>query len=78
MLTQVGDNPLDFAECPGTGIAIGCAQTGTQQVIATEHIERQITVVAIVAVKETPFLFAVQRIVRGIQIQHQRLGRCGL
>jgi hypothetical protein len=42
--------------------------------VPAEDVERQVTVVAVVAVEEAPLLVAVHRIVGRIQIEHQ-LGR---
>src|SRR5258708_6018036 len=36
---------------------------------AAEHIERQITVVVVIAVEETLFLMPVQRVVGGVEVQ---------
>ena len=43
--------------------------------VAAEDVERQVAVAAIVAVEEATFLGAVQRIVGGIQVEHDLLGR---
>jgi hypothetical protein len=40
-----------------------------------EHVERQITVAIVIAVKEPPFLLPVERILGRIQIQNDRLRR---
>jgi hypothetical protein len=37
--------------------------------LATEDVQGKVTVAAVVAVKETTFLMAVERIIRRIQIQ---------
>ena len=49
-------------------------QVAHQQLIATKDIQRQKTVVIVVAMKEAPFLSAVDRIVRGIKVQDQLIG----
>ena len=36
---------------------------------AAEHIERQITVVVVIAVEETLFLMPVQRVVGGVEVE---------
>jgi hypothetical protein len=64
---------LNFLERPGAGVALSRAQPRTQQVIATEDIQRQIAVVAVVAVKKATLLFPVQRIIGGVQIEHDLL-----
>ena len=40
-----------------------------------EHVQRQIAVAIVVAVEEATFLVAVQRIVRGIEVENDLLGR---
>jgi hypothetical protein len=50
-------------------------QIGHQQLRVAKHIERQEAVVAIVAVEETAFLLAVHRVIGGVEVQHQLLGR---
>src|SRR5947209_12375485 len=52
-------------------------QPCAQQMIAREDVQRQIAVMAIVAVKEASFLFAVEWIVAGIQIEHHLRRRSG-
>ena len=56
------------------------SQPRTQHVLAAEDIQRQVAVVPVVAVEETPFLLPVQRVVRRIDIQHdaRRWRRVGL
>ena len=46
-------------------------QVTHEQVPAAEHVPRQIALTAVVAVKEPVFLLAVQRRVRGVDIQNQ-------
>lgn len=46
--------------------------------LAREDVQRQIAVVAVVAVEKTRLLLAVQRRVRGVQVQHDFLRRLGL
>src|SRR6202011_3691193 len=45
-------------------------QLRRQKMSAAEHIERQIAVAVVVAVKEPAFLMAVQRVVGGVEIEH--------
>jgi hypothetical protein len=40
---------------------------------AVEDVERQIAVAAVVAVEEPAFLLAVERIVRGVEVEHDLL-----
>ncbi len=46
--------------------------------LAAEDVERQITVMAIIAVKETALLLAVEWVVGGIQIEHDLRRRIGV
>lgn len=46
--------------------------------LSAENIQRQVTIVAVVPVKEPAFLFAVNRIIRGIKIQNDFFGRFGV
>jgi hypothetical protein len=63
---------LDFLSRARAGILIGRAQPGTQQELPSKDRERQLTVLAIVAVKAALFLVAMHRIIRGVQVKHQR------
>ena len=38
--------------------------------MATENVQRQIAVIAVVSMKESCRLMAMQRIVRGVDVQH--------
>jgi len=44
---------------------------------AAEHVERQVAVAVIVAVKEPAFLMAVQRVVGGVEVEDDLFGRRG-
>ena len=50
-------------------------QIAHQQLIAAEHIERQEAVAIVVAVKEPSLLFAMHRIVGGVEVEHQFIRR---
>ena len=50
-------------------------KVGAQQLLAAEHVQRQVAVAVVVAVKEAPLLLAVQRVVGGIKVEHEFLGR---
>ena len=45
------------------------------EVAAAEHVERQVAVAVVVAVEEPPLLVAVQRVVGGVEIEHDLLRR---
>ena len=66
---------LDFLPGPGGAIDVGAPELGRQQVLAAEDIERQIAVAVIVAVEETALLVAVDRVVGGVEIEDDFLGR---
>ena len=72
--TDVPGNPFDFFDRSRTGVDVGAAQLGRQQMPAAEDIERQIAVAVIVAVEEAPFLVAMDRIIRGVQIEDDPVG----
>ena len=50
-------------------------QVGAQQLLAAEHVQRQVAVAVVVAVEEAALLLAVQRVVGGVEVQHQLFGR---
>jgi len=51
------------------------SQIGAQQLLTAEHVQRQVAVAVVVAVEEASLLLAVQRVVGGVEVQHQFLGR---
>ena len=71
LLHQAGE----FLHASRRPIAIRRAQPRAQQVFPTEDVQREIAVVPIIAVKESPFLIPVQRIVRAVQVQDDLLRR---
>jgi len=56
-------------------VDVARAQVADQQLLATEHIERQKTVIAIVPVEVGSHLRAVHPIIGGVKIQDELLGR---
>ena len=68
-LTDLGDDPRHLLNAAGTGIDVGRAQFGGQQMPAAEHVERQIAVGVVVTVEKPLLLMAVQRIVGGVEIE---------
>jgi hypothetical protein len=66
---DAGDDPRDLFDAAGTGVDVRRAQFGGQQMPAAEHIERQIAVGVVIAVKETLFLMPLQRVVGGINVE---------
>ena len=56
-------------------VDVGRSQIGDQQMVAGEDVERQEAVVVVVAVEEASLLMAVHRIVGGVDVEHDLLGR---
>ena len=52
------------------GIAFAIAQLGQERDVTAKAVQRQVAVLAVVAVKIGPLLVAVQGIVGGVKIQH--------
>ena len=69
------DGPLDLLHATGAGVDVGGAQLGGQQVPPAEHVERQIAVAVVIAVEKAALLVPVQRIVRGVKVEDDLLGR---
>ncbi len=74
-LPNPADDPFQFLHRSRGPIDIGTPQPGAQQMLPREDVQREITVVAVVTVKEPAFLLAMDRVVGRIQIQHDLLGR---
>ena len=66
---DLGDDPGDLLHRAGAGVDVRAPQPGGQQVVAAENVERQVAVAIVVAMEETPLLMAVDRIVRGVQVE---------
>lgn len=69
-LADLGHDPLDLFDRSLAGVDIGASQLCRQKVPAAEDVERQIAVAAIIAVEEPSFLVAMQRIIGGVEIEH--------
>src|SRR5262249_4796876 len=54
----------------GRGVDVGRPLFGRQEMRATKDVQRQIAVAVVIAVKETPFLMPVQRVVGGVKIEN--------
>ena len=65
----------DLFDGAGGPVDIGRPQLGGQQMTAAEDVQRQVAIAIIVAVEEPPFLVPVQRIVGGVEIEDDLLGR---
>ena len=69
------DDPLQLLNAARGRVDVRRAQPRAQQVFAAEDIQRLVAMALVVAVEEPPLLGAVQRIVRGVQVQPHRLRR---
>jgi hypothetical protein len=70
VLANLPDNTGDFLHRTGRGVDVRGAQLGRQQLIAAEHIKRQIAVAIVIAVEEAAFLMAVQRVIGRVKIEN--------
>jgi integrase/recombinase XerD len=73
--------PADLRHDPGDlvlgarrGVNVCWPQLSQKQLPAAEHIKRQIAVAFVIAMKEAAFLFAVDRIVCGVEIKDNPFG----
>ena len=57
-------------------VDVAGTQVTDQKLFSTENVERQKAVMVIVAMKEAPFLLAVDSVIGGIEIQDEFIG-CG-
>ena len=64
----------DFLNRAGAGVDVRRPELGREQMPAAEHVKRQVAVAIIVAVEEAAFLIAVQRVVRGVEVEDDLLG----
>lgn len=69
MPLESGQRFFDFRQAPRGSIAVGLPQPCAQNMLATEGIQRQITVAVIVAMEEPSFLLAVQRQIGCVHVQ---------
>ena len=72
---DLADDARDLLDRAGRGVDVRAPQLGRQQMAAAEDVERQVAVAVVIAVEEPAFLVAVQRIVGGIEIEDDLLGR---
>ena len=75
---DLGDDARDLLDRSGASVDVRRPELGRQQMPAAEHVERQIAVAVVVAVEEPAFLMAVQRIVGGVEVEDDLLGRPGV
>jgi hypothetical protein len=69
------DDPRDFLDRARAGVDVRRPELGRQKMPATEHIQRQVAVAIVIAVKEPAFLIAMQRIVGRVEIENDLFGR---
>jgi hypothetical protein len=74
-LTQPRDQQLQNSRGVLCAVDAAGPQVRAQQLLAAEHVQRQVAVAVVVAVEEAALLLAVQRVVGGVEVQHQFLGR---
>jgi hypothetical protein len=60
------------------GVVVGFSQPRTQYLLAAKNIQREIAIVVIVAVEESPLLLAMQRQIGGIHVQHDLIRSAGV
>ena len=69
-LAQPSDQQFQIAAaCSAASFFAG--RRGDQQLLATEHVQRQETVVVVIGAEVTSFLIAMDQIVGGIEVEHQ-------
>ena len=72
---DLADDPRHLSDGAGGRIDVRPPELGGEQVPAAEDVQRQIAVAVVIAVEEAAFLMAVQRIIRGIEVEDDLLGR---
>jgi hypothetical protein len=73
--TNRRDDLLQGCQRAVAAIAVRRAQLRPQRDVATEAIERQVAVAAVVTMEEAALLLAVQGIIGGVKIQHDDLAK---
>ena len=69
------DDPRDLLDRAGAAVDVRRPEPGRQQMPPAEHIQGQIAVAIVIAVKEPPLLMAVQRIIGGVEVENDLFGR---
>ena len=79
---DAGDDPGDLVDRAGGPVDVGGAQLGAEQEPAAEDVERQVAIAVVVAMEEArsaraphAFLLAVDRVVGGVEVEHDLLRR---
>jgi hypothetical protein len=68
-LADLRNDPRHLFNRARAGVDVGSAQLGAKQVPPAKNIQRQVTIGFVVAMKEAPLLLAMQRIIRGIEVE---------
>lgn len=74
-LAQPAHQQLEDGRSVLRRIDVAGPQVGAQQLLAAEHVQRQVAIAVVVTMEEASLLLAVQRVVGGIKVQHQLFGR---
>src|SRR5699024_466397 len=75
VLANLADDAFELVHTAGGPVCVRRPQPRAQQVLATEDVQRQITIAAVITMEKTAFLVAMQRIIRGIEIKPDLAGR---
>ena len=70
-----GHDAFDLLDRAGRGVDVGAPELRRQQLLAAEHVQRQVAVAIVIAVEEAAFLMAVQRSISGVEIKDDRARR---
>jgi hypothetical protein len=72
---DLADDARYLLDRAGRGVDVRAPELRRQQVAAAEDVERQVAVAVVVAMKEPPLLMPVDRIVSGVEVEHDLLRR---
>ncbi len=77
-LANAPDYPVDFLHRARAGVDVRATELGCQQVLAADHVKRQVAVAVVVAVEKPAFLAAVDGVVGGVQIERDARRHLGM
>jgi hypothetical protein len=72
------DDALELLDRPGAGVEVRGPRPRAQQVVAAEDVQREIAAALVIAVGGAAELVAVDRVVGGVEVQDDPLGRSGV
>jgi hypothetical protein len=72
---QQGEEAREFFHTACRGVDVGFAQPRAEHMFAAGDVQRQVAIVAVIAVEEASFLMTRQRIVGGVEVEPKRLRR---